>query len=75
LYFYAIPLAATLAIAMALNWQERNVGPFEGDWPAQHEWLAEKLELFDRVFRPRVKQLNADDWTPEPGDEESPEAA
>lgn len=34
----------------------------ETDWPNQHEWLASKLELFDKVFRPRVKTLNAADW-------------
>lgn len=29
----------------------------ETDWPNQHEWLASKLELFDKVFRPRLKAL------------------
>ena len=36
----------------------------EADWKSQHEWLASKLELFDKVFRPRIKALNADDWEP-----------
>lgn len=36
----------------------------ETDWPNQHEWLASKLELFDKVFRPRVRSLNAADWEP-----------
>ena len=36
----------------------------ETDWPNQHEWLASKLELFDKVFRPRIKALNAADWEP-----------
>ena len=36
----------------------------EADWRNQHEWLASKLELFDQVFRPRIKALNADDWDP-----------
>lgn len=36
----------------------------ETDWPNQHEWLASKLELFNKVFRPRIKTLNADDWEP-----------
>ena len=40
----------------------------ETDWPNQHEWLASKLELFDKVFRSRIKALNADDWEP-PEDE------
>ena len=42
----------------------------EADWPNQHAWLTEKLELFDRVFRHRVQALNADDWPSEDeGDE------
>ena len=42
----------------------------EADWPNQHAWLAEKLELFDRVFRQRIQALNADDWQPEEEDDE-----
>ena len=41
----------------------------ERNWPNQHEWLASKLELFDKVFRPRIKALNASDWEP-PEDED-----
>ena len=41
----------------------------EFDWPNQHEWFASKLELFDKVFRPRIKALNAADWEP-PKDED-----
>ncbi len=29
----------------------------ETHWPNLHEWLASKLELFDKVFRPRLKAL------------------
>ena len=36
----------------------------ETDWPNQHDWLASRLELFDKVFRPRIKLLNAADWEP-----------
>ena len=36
----------------------------ETDWSNQHEWLTSKLELFDKVFRPRIKALNATDWEP-----------
>ena len=36
----------------------------ETNWQNQHEWLASKLELFDKVFRPRVKALDTDDWKP-----------
>ncbi|MYK17622.1 DUF4268 domain-containing protein [Candidatus Poribacteria bacterium] len=43
--------------------QKINTDPTdEDDWPNQHEWLASKLEKFDKVFRPRVKTLNAADW-------------
>ena len=43
----------------------------EADWPNQHEWLASKLELFDQVFRPRVKVLNAGDWDPHEDEDEA----
>ena len=33
-----------------------------GDWPKQHEWLADKLERFNTVFRPRIKALDAGDY-------------
>ncbi len=36
----------------------------EDDWKNQHAWLAAKLERFDKVFRPRIRALNADDWEP-----------
>lgn len=61
-----------------LEWREesnavvltkRNTNPTdETDWPNQHTWLVEKLELFDRVFRQRIQALNADDW--QSGDED-----
>ena len=34
----------------------------EADWQNQHKWLASKLELFDKVFRPHIRELNAEDW-------------
>lgn len=43
----------------------------ETDWPNQHEWLASKLELFDKVFRPRIKALNAADWEPPEAEDEA----
>jgi len=42
----------------------------EADWPNQHKWLACKLEKFDQVFCPRIRELNADDWQPEDKDED-----
>lgn len=32
------------------------------DWPQQHKWMAEKLDLFHRIFSWRVKALNAADY-------------
>ena len=34
----------------------------ENDWPHQYEWFAAKLELFDKVFRERIRGLDATDW-------------
>lgn len=36
----------------------------EADWNNQHEWFVSKLELFNKVFRPRIKALNAAEWEP-----------
>jgi len=30
-------------------------------WPEQHDWFRDKLEAFDRAFRPRITTFNADD--------------
>ena len=37
----------------------------EVDWPNQISWMAEKLEAFDKTFRPLVKSLDASVWSPE----------
>lgn len=37
----------------------------QDDWQEQFEWFKEKLEAFDRVFRPRIQNLNANDWDEE----------
>jgi len=39
-------------------------------WPEYHAWLREKLEAFDRVFRPRVRDLAASEPDAEEPDEE-----
>ena len=50
--------------------QDRETDPTnETDWSDQQKWFADNLEKFDKVFRPRVKALNADDWEP-PDDED-----
>ncbi len=33
-----------------------------GDWDSQHQWLCEQLEIFHKVFSPRVKALDASDY-------------
>ena len=35
------------------------------DWGKQHQWLCDKLEIFHKVFSPRVKTLDASDYRPE----------
>jgi hypothetical protein len=35
------------------------------DWPRQHQWIASQLCKFDNAFRQRIKNLDADDYTPE----------
>ncbi len=63
-------------IGVSLNWQKLlnnyrcridlpldDTDPtVEADWPRQHQWLADKLNALHRVFSPRVKVLDADDW-------------
>jgi hypothetical protein len=36
------------------------------NWPGQRAGLRGKLEAFHRVFRPRIKRLDAGDLAPEP---------
>ena len=40
----------------------------ENDWPHQYEWFTTQLELFDTVFRERIRALDAADWIPEKDD-------
>lgn len=37
----------------------------DSDWPRQHAWLAQRLNEMHRVFAPRVKTLDPDDWVAE----------
>lgn len=41
----------------------------ESDWSSQHAWFAETLERFNKVFRSRVKALNAAAWHPKDAEE------
>lgn len=36
----------------------------ESQWEKQHQWLLEKLELFNQVFRPMLHKLNAAEKNP-----------
>ncbi len=42
----------------------------ETGWKSQYAWFKEKLELFDKAFRDRIKNLNAEDWDPNEEDDE-----
>lgn len=37
----------------------------ENDWDHQYEWFTDKLELFNKVFRERIRELDAADWIAE----------
>ncbi len=44
----------------------READPMQqGDWPNQISWMVEKLEAFNKTFRPLVKSLDASEWRPE----------
>jgi len=43
------------------------------DWPEQHEWIANQLEAFDTAFRPRIRELDADDYIPDDEDNSAKE--
>ncbi len=58
------------AMASAMFWDDRKPSEREigvrlenvvlndpNDWARQHEWLVRKLNLLDRVFRPRIERL------------------
>ena len=37
----------------------------ETRWPEYHQWYQENLELFDKVFKPILEQINPEDFRPE----------
>lgn len=65
-------------IEQALDWQELpgrkacRIVVYREDcaledkdsWDEFLAWTTQNMEIFDRVFRPRIKSLNADDWIP-----------
>ena len=50
-----LPEAKASRIALAL--QPKDPAD-EDDWPKQHEWMQQKLELLDRTFRHRIRTLS-----------------
>ena len=40
----------------------------ENDWPHQYKWFTTQLEVFNTVFRERIRGLDAADWIPEEDD-------
>jgi len=65
-------------LGFPLSWEERPDNKYAfirvsqeidaasvDDWPKIHQWMLEKMEAMRRVFGPRVKKLNDDDWRPE----------
>lgn len=65
-------------IGESLDWKElpenksshinlwRDMDPTDkASWAEQHRWIMDKLEKFHRVFGPRVKQLDADEYRTE----------
>ena len=73
------PLAAVDELGFEVDWYElpdkkvsrircfnRGTNPMNPDaWPEHFAWFQEKLEAYDRVFRSRIKNLNASDWDDE----------
>ena len=54
LHWYDSPTGRTCRIYVRRSVNLRN----QGEWPQQHEWLAQKLERLHAVFAPIVKTLN-----------------
>jgi hypothetical protein len=65
-------------LGYSLEWEEhpesvgssiiiRREGDFsdQSSWTEFADWLIEHMEAFQRVFRPRIKQLDASEWVPE----------
>lgn len=52
--------------ACRLLYNMENADPLDQQrWPEYRQWMKEKLEKLNRVFRPRVQNLNVNDWRQE----------
>jgi hypothetical protein len=50
--------------------RRENADPMnQASWPEQHQWFAETLNNFHKVFSSRAKQLDPSDWMPQGSDE------
>ena len=57
-----LPMRQDSRISSSLD----NADPEDrSDWSRQHEWLAKRLNDMHRVFAPRVKTLDLNEWEPE----------
>lgn len=54
-----------LKFSLTAIYKENTDPTDEDDWPNQHRWMADTLERFNSVFRPRVRGLDLSNWTPE----------
>ena len=56
------------ASRLLINLKDKD--PFDKkSWPEYYEWMKEKLEKIDKVFRPRIRELDANAWKPAIDDE------
>ena len=43
-----------------------DVDPFDKEkWPDYHQWMKDKLDTFNKVLRPRIKELDSNEWQPD----------
>lgn len=62
-------LKSTVISTVRTGWNLED----QAEWTSQFEWFANQLGDFEKVFGPRVRALNASDYTPEKSDEEPDE--
>jgi hypothetical protein len=51
-----------------IYWSREDTDPSDrSNWPDQHALLRDVLDKLHRVFGPRIKNLDASDYTPDEG--------
>jgi len=48
---------------LVVYWNDKDPSD-RNAWPEYHLWMRERLEKIDSVFRPRIKELDANSWQP-----------